>query len=213
MEKKPLILIADDNDSNRKMLSLLLEKDGYLTTSLKNGKEAIEKTASINPDLILLDVMMPGADGYEVCRELKKSRKTKGIPIIFLTARTETEAIVNGFNAGASDYVRKPFNSTELLARVKTHLDLTRSFHDLRQSQEKILKLEQMNTILAMAGTANHDINQPLTVISGNLYLLEDSLKNQKLTNSQKKNIQDIKKSISRIKGILEPGCHMRFTK
>ena len=204
MNKKSLILIADDSISNRNMLQILLEKDGYETTCLENGIDAIEKTASINPDLILLDIMMPGADGYEVCRELKKSRKTKNIPIIFITAKTETESIVAGFAAGASDYVRKPFNSTELLARVKTHLDLTRSFNDLRESQEKILKLEQLNTILAMAGTANHDINQPLTVITGNLYLLEETINKQTLSSSQIKYIQEIKKSISRIKEILE---------
>ena len=204
MNKKSLILIADDSISNRNMLQILLEKDGYETTCLENGIDAIEKTASINPDLILLDIMMPGADGYEVCRELKKSRKTKNIPIIFITAKTETESIVAGFAAGASDYVRKPFNSTELLARVKTHLDLTRSFNDLRESQEKILKLEQLNTILAMAGTANHDINQPLTVITGNLYLLEETINKQTLSSSQIKYIQEIKKSINRIKEILE---------
>ena len=204
MDRKPLILIADDSISNRKMLQILLEKDGYETICLENGKDAIEKTASINPDLILLDIMMPGADGYEVCKELKKSRKTKDIPIIFITAKTETDSIIDGFAVGASDYVRKPFNSTELLARVKTHLDLTQSFRNLRQSQERILKLEQLNTILAMAGTANHDINQPLTVITGNLYLLEESLNNQKLSSTQKKYIQEIKKSISRIKEILE---------
>ncbi|MBN1406538.1 MAG: response regulator [Calditrichaceae bacterium] len=204
MDRKALILIADDSISNRKMLQILLEKDGYETTCLDNGKDAIEKTALISPDLILLDIMMPGADGYEVCKTLKKSRKTKNIPIIFITAKTETESIVEGFEAGASDYVRKPFNSTELLARVKTHLDLTRSFHNLRESQERILKLEQLNTILAMAGTANHDINQPLTVISGNLYLLEESLKKMDLSIDQKKNIQEIKKSINRIKEILE---------
>jgi DNA-binding response OmpR family regulator len=204
MNKKSLILIADDSISNRNMLQILLEKDGYETTCLENGIDAIEKTASINPDLILLDIMMPGADGYEVCRELKKSRKTKNIPIIFITAKTETESIVAGFAAGASDYVRKPFNSTELLARVKTHLDLTRSFNDLRESQEKILKLEQLNTILAMAGTANHDINQPLTVITGNLYLLEETINKQTLSSPQIKYIQEIKKSINRIKEILE---------
>ena len=148
MDRKALILIADDSISNRKMLQILLEKDGYETTCLDNGKDAIEKTALISPDLILLDIMMPGADGYEVCKTLKKSRKTKNIPIIFITAKTETESIVEGFEAGASDYVRKPFNSTELLARVKTHLDLTRSFHNLRESQERILKLEQLNCLL-----------------------------------------------------------------
>ena len=147
---------------------------------------------------------MPEADGYEVCKYLKSNKSTKDIPIIFLTAKTETESTIKGFSVGASDYVRKPFNSTELLARVKTHLDLRRSFNNLRKSQEQILKLEQMNTILAMAGTANHDINQPLMVITGNLYLLEESLSKQKLTDVQKKSIQEIKKSINRIKEILE---------
>ena len=204
MDKKPLILIADDSVSNRKMLKILLEKDGYETVSLEDGNQTIEKTAEINPDLILLDIMMPGADGYEVCGHLKSKKRTKDIPIIFLTAKTETEATIKGFSVGASDYVRKPFNSTELLARVRTQLDLIRSFQNLRKSQEKILKLEQMNTILAMAGTANHDINQPLMVITGNLYLLEESLSKQKLSSLQNKSIQEIKKSINKIKEILE---------
>jgi len=204
MPENALILIVDDNPANRKMLDILLKKDGYDTQTLDHGNNILEVVNTINPQLILLDIMMPGMDGYQVCQELKESKKTRDIPVIFLTAKSESEALVKGFQVGASDYVTKPFKPVELLARVKTHLQLRQSFEDLKESQKRITELETRNSILAMAGTANHEINQPLTVISGNLYLLEQSLVKKKVSSDQQKYIKEINRGIDRIKEILE---------
>lgn len=204
MREKSLILIVDDNPANRKMLEILLKKDGYDTSSLEDGKEIIEKVNHLKPDLILLDVMMPGLNGFQVCAELKNSITTQEIPIIFLTAKAESEDLVKGFEVGGSDYVAKPFKPVELLARVRTHLELRKSFEHLKESQSKILELEKKNSILAMAGTANHEINQPLLVIAGNMYLLEESLAPKKINKIQKKYLKDINGSIQKIKEILE---------
>ncbi len=123
-EEKKLILIVDDNPENRQVLGSLLLEVGYEVGAAPDGYKALEFIENEEPDLILLDVMMPGMDGFEVCEKLKSNMLTKHIPVIFLTAKTSTEDIVRGFNVGGVDYISKPFNSEELLARVKTHLEL-----------------------------------------------------------------------------------------
>jgi len=122
--KKKLILIVDDNPENRQILGSLLVKAGYDVGVSHDGYNALEFVTKVEPDLILLDVMMPGMDGFEVCKKLKSDLSTKHIPIIFLTAKTNSEDIVKGFKTGGLDYVGKPFNTEELLARVKTHIEL-----------------------------------------------------------------------------------------
>jgi len=118
------ILVVDDTPANIQVLSSTLKDKGYQISVATNGRQALEVVARLRPDLILLDVMMPEMDGFETCRRLKESAATNDIPVIFLTARTETTAIVQGFEVGAVDYVAKPFNSHELLARVNTHLTM-----------------------------------------------------------------------------------------
>ena len=122
--KKKLILIVDDNSENRKVLGNLLIKNGYEVGSANDGYKALKFIENIKPDLILLDIMMPGMDGFEVCEKLKADMETSYIPIIFLTAKTNSEDIVKGFKVGGVDYVSKPFNSEELLARVNTHIEM-----------------------------------------------------------------------------------------
>lgn len=121
---KPLILIVDDNLQNLQYLGNLMVENGYEPAVAKNGAQALDFLQQEKPELILLDIMMPGIDGFEVCKKLKSENSTKNIPVIFLTAKTETEDLVKGFTVGAVDYVTKPFNSAELLARIKTHLEL-----------------------------------------------------------------------------------------
>ena len=118
------ILVVEDTPANIQVLSSTLKEKGYQISVATNGRQALEVVARLRPDLILLDVMMPEMDGFETCRRLKESAATKDIPVIFLTARTETADIVQGFEVGAVDYVAKPFNSHELLARVNTHLTM-----------------------------------------------------------------------------------------
>ncbi|MFH1152955.1 MAG: response regulator [Pseudomonadota bacterium] len=121
---KPLILTVDDNPQNIQLLGKLLSDNGYDVGIAQNGSQAMNFLKKDKPDLILLDIMMPGMDGYQVCEKIKTNISTRHIPIIFITAKTETSDIVKGFEAGCVDYVTKPFNSTELLARVKTHVEM-----------------------------------------------------------------------------------------
>jgi sigma-B regulation protein RsbU (phosphoserine phosphatase) len=124
MEKvKPLVLIVDDNSTNIDLLVNTLKSD-YRLGIAKNGPKALEYTGKHLPDLILLDIMMPGMNGYEVCTRLKASSRTKEIPVIFITAMTEAGHKTRGFEVGALDYITKPFHATEVKARVKTHLTL-----------------------------------------------------------------------------------------
>jgi len=144
-EKPPLILIVDDLPQNLQVLGSILRKQNYQVAVATNGVQVINMIDNIDPDLILLDVMMPEMDGLEVCERLKCIPEKKGIPIVFLTAKTEIEDIVKGFELGAVDYVTKPFNATELLARVKTHIELKRNRDIIL---ELLTALEEKNKIL-----------------------------------------------------------------
>ncbi|MCP4750718.1 MAG: hybrid sensor histidine kinase/response regulator [Proteobacteria bacterium] len=144
IDRKGNILVVDDKPDNLRLLVNLLSKQGYQVRPVPNGKLALSGSQAIPPDLILLDVMMPEMDGFETCRQLKASPKTEDIPIVFLTAKTSTEDIVKGFNLGAVDYVTKPFNQTELLARVKTHLSLKFSQETVVRESRKRKELLQI---------------------------------------------------------------------
>ncbi len=120
------ILVVDDTPANIQALSGILRGAGYQLSIATDGMQALDVLSRIRPDLILLDVMMPGIDGLETCNRIKKVTDWKEIPIIFLTAKTEVADIVKGFESGAVDYVGKPFNAHELLARVNTHITISR---------------------------------------------------------------------------------------
>ncbi len=195
--KKDLIFVIDDNRMNIQLLNSILIKENYNVISTLDSEKAYDIAVKEKPDLILLDIMMPKLDGFEVCKILKSRRETKYIPIIFLTARNDEEGVQKGFKLGAADYVTRPFNRAELLARIETHLSL-------KHNQERLLELERQSSILAMAVTANHEINQPLTVLSGNLFLLKESLSGRDLTDQQLKYMERMERAINKIKNILE---------
>jgi len=140
--KKPLILIVDDIPKNIQILGNFLLEQEYELSVATSGKQAIETVKLLKPDLILLDIMMPEMDGFEVCKEFKNIEELKDIPIIFLTAKSEIRDIKKGFALGAVDYIIKPFNLDEVLARINTHLEL-------KFSQQKLieysLQLEEIN--------------------------------------------------------------------
>lgn len=132
------ILIVDDNVKNLQVLGGFLQNEGYSVEFAIEGTSAIDWISRNSFDLVLLDIMMPGIDGYEVCRTVKKEEKNKDLPIIFLTAKIDHESIIEGFAAGAVDYITKPFIKDELLARVKTHLEIKKSRDRLSEYLEVI---------------------------------------------------------------------------
>ncbi len=134
-EARPLILVVDDVAINLQVLCYTLGKEKYRIAVAQNGKQALKMVEEISPDLILLDVMMPELNGYEVCGQLKNDPDTCDIPIIFLTAKSETEDVIKGFQCGAVDYVTKPINGPEILARVRTHLEL-KYYRELSEKKE-----------------------------------------------------------------------------
>lgn len=139
---KKKILIVDDVPKNIELAANILQTKNYNITFAKSGAIALEKVKSIDFDLILLDVMMPGMDGFEVCEILKNDEATKDIPVIFVTAKSETENVVKGFELGAVDYVTKPFKTEELLARVKTHIDIREKLVEKKQIEKELEKGE-----------------------------------------------------------------------
>jgi len=192
MRNVPLILIVDDTPANLAVTSTTLTDAGYEVAIAKDGERAIKQAQRNLPDLILLDVMMPGIDGFETCRRLKASSLTQYIPILFMTALSDTTDKVTGLSLGAVDYITKPFQEAELLARIKTHLklsyltqtleqqvaqrtsELTTALKEVQQSQVQLVQSEKMATLgLLVAGVA-HEINNPVNFIYGNLNYIRD---------------------------------------
>ncbi len=138
------ILIVDDAPANIQMLSTTLKHKGYQISVATNGRQALDVLARVRPDLILLDVMMPEMDGFETCRLIKASEAWRQVPVIFLTAKTDTADIVQGFELGAVDYVAKPFNAHELLARVNTHLTMDELRRSLAQSNVELARAHEL---------------------------------------------------------------------
>jgi two-component system sensor histidine kinase/response regulator len=157
MNENIYILVVDDNQENLKVISNFLKEDNYKIALAMDGDSALKILEENNIDLILLDVMMPEMDGYEVCKLVKANPQTKEIPIIFITAKTQTEDMVEGFNAGAVDYISKPFKRDEMLIRVKIHLELA-------ASKKKIIEMnrtrDKLYSIIA------HDVRSPLAGIT-----------------------------------------------
>jgi two-component system, sensor histidine kinase and response regulator len=164
---KSRVLVVDDITKNLQVVGAMLREQGYHVMPATSGSQALERVNAQPPDLILLDLMMPEMDGLEVCRRLKSDPATAHIPVIFLTASNEMEHLVQGFASGAVDYVTKPFNAPELLARVRTHLELKHARERLRELNEE--KNEFM-------GIVAHDLRNPLGAIRGYAEMLLEDL-------------------------------------
>ncbi|MFN8456426.1 MAG: response regulator [Anaerolineae bacterium] len=162
------ILVIDDNPANLSVLVDYLIEYGFEVLTARNGTNGIEKAQYVSPDLILLDIVMPGIDGFETCRRLKANPATRDIPIIFMTSLTNTQDKINGFEAGGVDYITKPLQQAEVLARMTLHLqlrNLTRELHQaniklaeqVQVEQEKVRDLTQRNTMIGQAVEASRD--------------------------------------------------------
>jgi diguanylate cyclase (GGDEF)-like protein len=147
-----LILVVDDVTKNLQLVMEILEQIGYETTFATSGKKALERLETVKPDLILLDLMMPDMGGLEVCEILKADPQYQKIPVIFLTASNEQESLIDAFAKGAVDYVTKPFHSAELLARVRTHLELKQARDALHEAYEV---LERLVVVDPLTGVSN----------------------------------------------------------
>ncbi|MDX1952854.1 MAG: hybrid sensor histidine kinase/response regulator [Verrucomicrobiota bacterium] len=171
-ETKPLgnILAVDDTAVNLRLLTNMLGERGYQVRPVTSGRQALQAAERLVPDLILLDIYMPEIDGYEVCRQLKASETLRDVPVIFLTALTDTADKLKAFSVGGVDYISKPFQIDEVLARVKVHIDLRRAQADLAGSYEQLKSLEKVRDNLVHMIV--HDMRSPLAVIMGHLELI-----------------------------------------
>lgn len=193
-KRKANLLVVDDNPTNLQLVNSILKKDVYKVKLVSSGKLALNEINNEPPDLILLDINMPEMDGFETCKHIKENPETREIPVIFLTARTEIEDIIQGFKKGAVDYVVKPFNPMELLARVNTHLQLKFA----REENEELMRHRTALTHMII-----HDINNLLTTTLGISELLlndttmcEDSRRRTGMVLKSAENIHAMTESI-----------------
>lgn len=201
-EEDFLILIVDDIAKNIQLLGKVLDSKGYRVVAVTNGEQAIRAARKHAPDLILLDIMMPGKSGFEVCEEVKADNELSEIPVIFLTARSEDEDVVKGLNMGGADYVTKPFNAGELLARIETHLSLKEARDQIVEQREELQNLsETKDKIYSIIA---HDLKGALFGISGMTEMLQSDLEQQEIEKEIKHNISLIHQAAHSANQILE---------
>jgi len=197
MESK--ILIVDDERNNLDLLRATLKDDGYKLFFAKNGQTALNQVAKHNPDLILLDIMMPDMDGYEVCQRLKADDNTKDIPIIFVTAKSEEADETKGLAMGVVDYITKPISQAIVRARVKTQLKILAQRQLLESQNTSLEQLQREQE--GFFNMAVHDLRNPLTVIIGNVpFIFMDRLPLDK----RKKRLEAIKNHAEKMRNLTE---------
>lgn len=196
-----LIMIVDDEMINLRIVDSMLKTENFKTILIQNPANALE-TAVVNlPDIILLDISMPGKDGFSVCRELKNNPATAKIPVLFLSGQHGSEFIVKGLEAGAQDYITKPFNAPELIARVETHIKLKIMF-------EQLIEAEQIKALHAAMVSQNHNLNQLTTSILGQVEILDMLMERENISGKFSDSVRAIEKAALDMDDIIK-----KFTK
>jgi two-component system NtrC family sensor kinase len=191
LSPKSTILVVDDTQANLRVLFDLLNREGFRVSCATGGQTALERLESFLPDLILLDVMMPGIDGFEICRRIKANPDTQDIPIIFMTALSDSVDKVKGLTLGAVDYITKPIHHEEVLARIQLHLKLhhlnqtleqrvaertaalNQTLEQLKQAQITLVQSEKMSSLGQLVAGLAHEINNPVNFIHGNINYID----------------------------------------
>lgn len=178
---KGIILVVDDNPANLQVLSSFLDQSSFEVWAARSGEKALGRLENDDlPDLILLDVMMPGMDGFETCKRLKSNSRVQDIPVIFMTALSETADKVKGLRLGAVDYITKPFQHEEVLVRIENHLklrNLTKTLiaknAELQKTQAQLIQAEKVAALGQLTAGIAHEVNNPINFIAGNLNFIE----------------------------------------
>jgi len=197
----PKILVVDDQPINVQLLKRKLEREGIQVIAAYNGLEALEHVKREKPDLILLDVMMPDMDGIEVCQRLQASEDTRSVPVIFITARTSKEGKIEGLGVGAVDYITKPIDLDETLARVQTQLRFVAVNRELVDLQRRLAEARRAATIGAVTQGIAHNLNNLLGVVIGYLDLIKAYYDKPELV---KKNAAQVEEAVQRIVTIIK---------
>jgi len=196
----PKILVIDDQPINVQLLKRKLEREGLSVIAAFNGREGLEKISRDKPDLILLDVMMPDMDGIEICQRLQADEETRAIPVIFITARTTKESKLEGLGVGAVDYITKPIDLDETLARVQTQLRFVAINREMVDLQRRLEEARRAATVGAVTQGIAHNLNNLLGVAIGYLDIIKVSLdKPEQIRNS----VQHIDAALQRIVAII----------
>ncbi len=214
--KSSKILVVDDTPANLDLFSQILESEGYQVSFATNGKDALKLASLDKPDLILLDIMMPDIDGIETCRQMKQLRDIREVPVIFITAKTDRKDVVEGFSAGAVDFITKPVHHEEVCARVRCHLQLQALIklrdelilmlcqHNERiealveEQGQKLLQTEKLAAIGDMVGEFTHEINTPVGIaVTALSYMAEQTERITKSFNENTLNKEDFSDFLS----------------
>jgi DNA-binding response OmpR family regulator len=198
------LLIVDDNPDNIEILKYKLRQvdDSYSIIESNAGLDALEKVKNEKPDIILLDIMMPGMDGFEVAKRIKSNFPDDFIPIIMVTAREDVDSKIRGLASGGDDYLTKPFEITELQARIKSLMRIRELQDKITEMNEKLLVSERLSAVVATVATLNHEINNPLCSMLLDLQMLQLSSAFGSIPQEIQEKIKKIESSAARIADI-----------
>ncbi|NBB77881.1 MAG: response regulator [Verrucomicrobia bacterium] len=199
-QQQPKILVVDDQPINIKLLQRKLERQGMDVYIAYTGRECLDLVDKVTPDLILLDIMMPEMDGIETCERLKSKPETEAIPIIFITAKASKEGKLEGLSAGAVDYITKPIDLDETIARVRTQLRLQEVFRENFRLQERLADARKAAAVGAITQGITHNLNNLLGVVVGYLDLIKNGLDSPDMV---KRSVELMDNSINRMVGIV----------